>query len=219
MSRPSLPPPASPRAARRDCDRDCHRDCDRDCHRDCHRGSPSRGSGRRCAPRAAALLAAATLSGGCDLATIPTTAADGLGRPAVAATVLVEVDGLPPGVDSMVVDVGSLAIRRTRDRVWLPMVAGSTEVTLSPEAPTAELAMVPLGADTYDWVEVLAEGVHLQRQGKTHDAVLDRDDATLAVQWVFDRDVDVVIAIDYRADVELTAERLDMVFAPLARLD
>lgn len=169
-------------------------------------------------PWAAALLAAAALGAGCDIATVPTTASDGLGRPAVATRVLVEVEGLPPGVDTMVVEIDSLALRRTRDQQWIPLVAGSSHVTLSPDTPAAELTSMALGADTYDRVEIVAEGMQLHRQGLVHDAVLDRDDAILAVQWVFDRDVEVTLQLDYRADVELTADRLDVVFAPLAHL-
>ncbi|MBL4687014.1 MAG: hypothetical protein JKY37_20630 [Nannocystaceae bacterium] len=177
------------------------------------------GSPRSALPWAAALLAAAALGSGCDIATVPTTASDGLGRPAVATRVLLEVEGLPPGVDTMVVEINSLALRRTRDQQWIPLVAGSSHVTLSPNAPSAELTSMALGADTYDRVEVVAEGMQLHRQGLVHDAVLDRDDATLAVQWVFDRDVEVTLKFDYRADIELTADRLDVVFAPLAHLE
>ncbi len=169
--------------------------------------------------RPAALLLGLASMVACDIATIPTTAADGLGRPAVAARVLVEVEGLPPAIEAMDIDVASLAIRRTRDRQWLPLVAGSTTVVVSPDNPVAELTLIPLGADTYDRVEVITDGVHLSRQGHEHEATLDREDATLAVQWVFDHDVDLTLCIDYRADVELTADSLDMVFAPLAHLE
>lgn len=165
-----------------------------------------------------ALLALAML-GGCDVATIPTTASEGLGRPAVAARVQVEVEGLPPAIDAMRIDVSSLAIRRMRDRVWFPLITGVHSAEVTPESPTGTLAVVPLGADTYDRLEVVADGVSLQRQMTEHVAELDRDDATLALQWVLDRDVAMTLHIDYRADVELTAQHLDMVFAPLARLD
>ena len=163
------------------------------------------------------LLVLAALAG-CDIATVPATTHDGLGRPGVLARAQLEVLGLPPGLDAMVVDVGSLAIRRTRDQVWLPLSIGSTEVVMTPDAPLGELSLIPLGADTYDRIELVVEGVHVVRQGELHPADLDRDDATLAVQWRLDRDVAMVLAFDYRDDMDLTADSLHMVFAPLAEL-
>lgn len=186
------------------------------------RPRPARAKTRPARVRATstALAALATVGlAACDVATIPSTAGDGLGRPAVAARLMVEVDGLPPGIETLSVDVSSLAIRRTRDRQWIPLVAGSTVADVSADSPRVELTTVALGADTYDRLEVLTEGLELRRQGRRHEADLDREDATLAIQWVFDHDVDVVVCLDYRADMDLSADGLDVRFAPLAHLD
>lgn len=172
-------------------------------------------------PRPHRLALATLLLGpglGCDLATIPVTAQAGLGRPAVEARVAFEVEGLPGGVEALELELSSLAIRRTRDQQWIPLMIGQTRLELVPDAPMASVVDAPLGADTYDRVEIIADAVRLRRQGKVHEGTLDREDATLAVQWVFDRDVDVRLCLDYRADVELTADSLDVTFAPLAHL-
>lgn len=164
----------------------------------------------------AALLAGPSL--GCDLATIPVTAEAGLGRPAVEARIALEVEGLPGGVEALELDLSSVAIRRTRDEQWIPLLMGETHLEVVPDEPVASIIDAPLGADTYDRVEIIADAVRLRRQGKVHEGTLDREDATLAVQWVLDRDVDVRLCLDYRADVELTADSLDVTFAPLAHL-
>ena len=155
---------------------------------------------------------------GCDLATIPSTAEAGLGRPAVEARVSFEVEGLPGGIESLELELSSLAIRRTRDQQWIPLLMGATDLVLVPDEPVASIIDAPLGADTYDRVEIIADAVRLRRQGRVHEGTLDREDATLAVQWVLHRDVDVRLCLDYRADVELTADSLDVSFAPLAHL-
>lgn len=173
----------------------------------------------RTAPSSLAVLALCALPlAGCDIEFMPTLAED-VGKPGVLATVDVDVDGMPPALDAMEVEVVSIALRRARDEVWLPMLASPETVTLLPDEPLAELTAIPMGADTYDRIEIIVEGVRVSHTDEWHDVDLDDDAAIVAVQWALDRDVNVVFELDFRADVEMSAQEASMTFAPLVRLE
>ena len=169
-------------------------------------------------PHAAAVALACLPLCACDLAFIPTLAED-VGKPAVMASVDVDVTGMPPALEAMEVEVVSIAIRRERDQVWLPMLASDETVTLVPDAPLAGLTAIPMGADTYDRIEIIVEEVRVAHSGQWHAVELDDDAAILAVQWALDRDVNVVFELDFREDVTMSAQEASMTFAPLVRLE
>jgi hypothetical protein len=162
--------------------------------------SPLAPTRRRPRPFAAALVAAALWSGGCDVDALVPRTADEAGRMSARVAVSLGAVGLEElvddGVQAVELQVVDVELHRASDDAWLVLASEPTTLLAADAMDAVALTGLPLGTGEYDAVRVTLAAGRVAAGGFWSDARLDALEVVVPAPLVISGDSELLLDLD-----------------------